>query len=192
MSDRLYPALLRGAYSQGYFPMPDPESGEILWYRPDPRAVIPLDGFHCSRSLARVLRRGTFTVSFDRAFVDVMRACATREETWITEEFIEVYSAMHGSGMAHSVEVWHDGELAGGTYGVSIGGAFFAESMFHTKRDASKVALFHLVEHLNARGFRLLEVQFLTPHLARLGAVEITDRQYQKQLREAIGKRVSF
>lgn len=192
MGRRLYPQLLRGAYSQGYFPMPDPDTGEILWYRPDPRAILPLDGFHCSRSLARLIRRGSFRVTFDERFTEVMRECAKRDETWITEEFVEVYTEMHRLNMGHSVEVWEGDALVGGCYGVSLCGAFFAESMFHRARDASKVALYHLVQRLNARGFSLLEVQFLTAHLSSLGAIEISDRQYQKLLREALARDVTF
>jgi leucyl/phenylalanyl-tRNA--protein transferase len=189
---RLTPELLALAYAEGYFPMPDPETGKLLWFNPDPRAVIPLDGFHVSHSLKRRLHKGDFKVTFDTAFIDVMRACADREETWITEEFVEAYTALHRMGKAHSVEVWEGKELVGGAYGVSIGGAFFAESKFHRARDASKVALYYLVERLKMRGFVLLEVQFLTPHLATLGAIEIPAIEYEKKLRAALRKKAKF
>jgi leucyl/phenylalanyl-tRNA--protein transferase len=186
------PELLRMAYAQGYFPMPHPESGEILWFHPDPRAVLPLDGFHCSRSLARTLRRSELTVTFDQAFDAVMTACGERRETWITDEFKAVYGAMHRDGDAHSVEVWLDGHLVGGAYGVTLGGAFFAESMFHRATDASKIALYHLVQHLVSRGYQLLEVQFLTPHLASLGAVEIPRSEYLRRLERALEVEAAF
>lgn len=189
---RLTPELLSLAYAEGYFPMPDPETGKVLWFNPDPRAVIPLDGFHVSHSLKKELRKEAFRVTFDTAFVEVMRACADREDTWITEEFVEAYSALHRLGRAHSVEVWRGEELHGGVYGVSLGGAFFAESKFHRSRNTSKIALYHLVEHLKAHGFMLLEVQFITPHLKTLGAVEIPATDYEKRLREALRKRARF
>lgn len=182
----LSPSLLRLAYAQGYFPMPHPDTGEILWFHPDPRAVLPLDGFHCSRSLARTMKRVPFEVTLDRDFDAVMAACGAREETWITQEFKDAYGALHREGDAHSLEVRLDGRLVGGVYGVALGGAFFAESMFHTVTDASKVALFHLVAHLRRQGFGLLEVQFLTPHLASLGVVETSRDAYLLQLRRAL------
>lgn len=172
--------------------MPHPDTGEILWFNPDPRAIIPLDGFHVSKSLARTLRKGTYTTTINTAFREVMRGCASRDETWITDEFIDVYGAMHDLGLAHSVEVWHDRHLVGGTYGVSLGGAFFAESMFHSEKDASKVALHRLVEHMKSRGMTLLEVQFLTPHLKSLGAVEIRKDVYLKLLAQALAQRERF
>jgi leucyl/phenylalanyl-tRNA--protein transferase len=172
--------------------MPHPDTGEILWFNPDPRAVIPLDGFHVSKSLARTLRRGQFRTTINQAFHNVMRGCANRDETWITDEFIDVYGDMHDLGLAHSVEVWRDEDLVGGTYGVSLGGAFFAESMFHLENDASKVALHRLVEHMKSRGMTLLEVQFLTPHLSSLGAVEIRKDVYLKRLAQALGQKERF
>lgn len=182
---RLNTPFLLAAYANGYFPMPDPD-GTIIWYRPDPRAILPLEGFHCSRSLKRTLDRGAFTVTFNQCFRDVMKACAKREETWINAEFIRAYGRLHDVKAAHSVEVWKGDELAGGVYGVQLNGAFFAESMFHTVRDASKVALYYLVQHLQQCGFKLLETQFLTPHLASLGAIEISDEQYQRKLQRAL------
>jgi leucyl/phenylalanyl-tRNA---protein transferase len=167
--------------------MADEGSREILWFRPDPRAIIPLDGFHVSRSLKRRLRLGGFEIRIDTDFEGVMRACGDRPEgTWISEEFIEVYAALHRAGKAHSVEAWREGRLAGGCYGVALGGAFMAESMFHRETDASKVALAGLVSRLRERGFALLDVQYVTPHLASLGAVEISRREYERRLAQAL------
>jgi leucyl/phenylalanyl-tRNA--protein transferase len=175
------------AYRHGIFPMADEGSDHILWFRPDPRAVIPLDGFHVSRSLARTLRRAIFEVRLDTNFEGVMRGCADRTEgTWISERFVEVYGALHRAGKAHSVEAWRDGRLVGGAYGLAFGGAFMAESMFHRETDASKVALAALVGHLQKRRFTLLDVQYVTPHLESLGAVEITRREYERRLERAL------
>ncbi len=187
MSDTLDPGLLVHAYRQGIFPM-GMDDGSIGWFSPDPRGIIPLDGFHVPARLQRVLRSGRFTTSLDRDFEGVMRACAAdREEgTWITEEIVASYVALHRLGLAHSVEVWRGGALVGGLYGVHLAGAFFGESMFHTETDASKVALVTLVEHLRARGFTLLDIQWVTPHLARFGAVEIPRTDYLIRLAEAL------
>ena len=175
------------AYRHGIFPMADERSGDTLWFRPDPRAVIPLDGFHVSRSLARRLRRDTFQIRVDTDFEGVIRGCADRPEgTWISERFVEVYGVLHRAGKAHSVEAWREGRLVGGTYGVTLGGAFMAESMFHRETDSSKVALEALVQRLRERGFALLDVQYVTPHLESLGAVEITRREYERRLAEAL------
>jgi leucyl/phenylalanyl-tRNA--protein transferase len=184
-------SVLDLAYRNGFFPMCD-DQGELGWYQPDPRAILPLDGFHVSRSLRRTLRRGHFTVTRDRCFEKVMRACGDRPEgTWMNEAFIAAYGELYRTGRAHSVEVWekegpHKESLVGGVYGVALGAAFFAESKFHRVTDASKVALHHLVEHLRASGYRLLEVQFLTPHLERLGAIEIDGEDYEKLLADAL------
>jgi leucyl/phenylalanyl-tRNA--protein transferase len=186
------PELLRQAYQRGFFPMPHPDTGEILWFTPDPRAIIPLDGFHASRSLKRVLQKGGYEVSVNRDFRAVMAACGARDETWITDEFKRVYGQLHDEGDAHSLEVWQDGQLAGGVYGLAFGGAFFAESMFHTVTDMSKVAIYHLVERLKERGMMLLEVQFLTPHLETLGAVEIPRSVYLRRLKQALAVDASF
>ena len=173
--------------------MADERSGEVLWFRPDPRAIIPLDGFHVSRSLARTLKGGRFEIRLDTDFEGVMRGCADRPEgSWIDERFVEVYGALHRAGKAHSVEAWREGRLAGGTYGVAVGGAFMAESMFHRETDASKVALAALVERLGERGFTLLDVQYLTPHLASLGAVEISRREYEARLVRALSLSRNF
>ena len=184
--------LLLSAYTQGFFPMPEPETGEVLWYNPDPRAVIPLDGLHISRSLERTLKRGHFTVTINRDFPAVIAACADRPETWINDEFKIAYTALHRRGFAHSIEVWQDGTLVGGTYGVSFAGVFCAESMFHRVTDASKVALVHLVEHMKHRRLALLEVQFVTDHLATLGAIQSPQATYLERLAEAMRLPVSF
>jgi leucyl/phenylalanyl-tRNA--protein transferase len=178
--------MVEEAYRQGIFPMADTKLGVITWHRPRRRAILPLDAFHVSRSLARTIRRGGFEVTFDCDFTAVMLACAGRKPTWISDEFLDVYSALHRAGKAHSVEVWVDGALAGGLYGVSLGGAFFAESKFHHVTDMSKVALAHLVWRLKERGFLLLEVQYLTEHLAQFGVVEIPHREYMARLRMAL------
>ncbi len=181
------PAGLEFAYRRGIFPMHDERTGELLWYRPDPRTILPLDGFHVSHSLAKTIRQGKFETRVNSDFEGVMRGCADRAEgTWISPAFIEVFGELHRMGRAHSVEAWRDGRLAGGTYGVAIGGAFMAESMFHYETDASKVALAALVARLRERGFALLDVQYLTPNLARLGAVEIPHRDYYDRLRRAL------
>ena len=172
------------AYARGEFPMGG--HNVITWHRPRTRAILPLNGFHVSRSLARVLRQGKFTVTVNRDFEGVMRGCASREETWIDDRVLRTYGELHRAGRAHSLEVWIDGALAGGVYGVQIGGAFFAESKFHRVRDMSKVALAHLAFHLRDRGFSLLEVQYLTPHLARFGAIEISGREYAAMLKRAV------
>lgn len=188
----LNPELLHAAYSQGYFPMPDGDSADILWFRPDPRAIIPLDGFHVSRSLRRKINKSIFTISYNQAFTEVMRGCSEHAETWINSEFMHVYGQMHKLGLAHSVEVWHEKKLVGGTYGVCLGGAFFAESKFHRKTDASKIALYYLVKRMQEKGLTLLECQFLTPHLQSLGAIEVSDHEYLSLLKEALNVEAQF
>lgn len=189
----LDPGLLVHAYRQGIFPM-GMEDGTIGWFSPDPRGILPLETFHVPQRLRRVLRSGRFTTSVDRDFEGVMRGCAAdREEgTWITDEIVAAYVALHRLGLAHAVEVWRGGALAGGLYGVHLGGAFFGESMFHTETDASKVALVTLVERLRARGFRLLDIQWVTPHLARFGAVEIPRTEYLIRLSDAVSRDCVF
>ena len=183
----LTPDLLLYAYQRGVFPMADPtEENAIYWFAPDPRAILPLDTFHVPKNLDRLVRRGRFEVTSDRAFEAVMRACADRASTWISEEIIRVYTAVHEQGFAHSVECWDDGQLVGGLYGVAVGGAFFGESMFHRARDASKVALVHLVERLRRGGFVLLDTQYTTPHLEQFGVVEIPRRVYERRLQRAL------
>ena len=172
--------------------------GTIRWFSPDPRGVIPLDSFHISRRLARIVRSGAFEIAIDRSFDAVIRACAESERgrdgagTWIDEEIYDSYVALHQAGYAHSVETWQDGRLAGGLYGVAIAGAFFGESMFHRVTDASKVALAALVGRLRQRGYVLLDTQWVTPHLAQFGAAEIPRRRYLQLLGEALEKNCSF
>lgn len=198
MSDpaELTPELLLYTYSQGIFPMGH-DDGEIYWYDPDPRAIIPLDeNFHVPRSLARRIRQGGFEVRVDSAFRAVITACAEpgedREHTWITPAIIDVYCELHQWGYAHSVETWIDGELVGGLYGVTVGGLFAGESMFSRATDSSKIALVHLVERLRAGGFTLLDTQFMTEHLRRFGATEIPRAEYQQRLRHALGTATHF
>ncbi len=188
---QLTPDLLLGAYAQGLFPMAERrDSAELYWVSPEKRGVIPLDDFHVSHRLARTVRSGRFSVTSDTAFADVMRACAApapgREESWINDEILHLYTALFAGGHAHSVECWRDGEMVGGLYGVKLGAAFFGESMFSRRRDASKVALVHLVEALRRGGFRLLDTQFLTSHLASFGAVEVPRMRYLEMLADAL------
>ena len=176
---RLDPRLLLQGYATGIFPMADSrEADELFWVEPRNRAIIPLDHFHVSRSLGRTIRSGKFAVTRDRDFAGVIAACADREETWINAELEQAMLALHASGYAHSMEVWSEDELVGGLYGVKLGRAFFGESMFHHARDASKVALVHLVARLIAGGFELLDTQYVTDHLKSFGAVEISRRRY--------------
>lgn len=192
---KLTPELLLSAYARGMFPMAH-EDGAIYWYSPDPRAILPLDRFHVPQSLRRVIHRGRFDVRFNTAFEAVISACAAaapgREETWISHEIIDAYVRLHELGFAHSVECWLDGRLAGGLYGVSLRGLFAGESMFSRVTDASKVALYFLVQRLRERGYLLLDTQFLTEHLQRFGAVEISADSYQALLAEALSVRVTF
>lgn len=181
----LTPELIVAAYCRGIFPMAD-EAGEIGWYSPDPRAVFPLDAFHVPRSLAKTIRRRTFEVRVDTAFEAVMRGCAERDLTWISEDIVRSYTALHRLGLAHSVEAWREGRLVGGLYGVSLGGAFMGESMFSRETDASKVCLVFLVERLRERGYVLLDSQMATEHLAKFGQIEIPRREYLRQLRAAL------
>ncbi len=189
----LSPLRLLEAYRRGIFPWFD-ETSPILWWSPDPRAIFEMDGLHVSRRLARTVRSGRFTATVDRAFAEVIRGCAHRpgDGVWITPDMIDAYTRLHELGHAHSVEVWHDGELAGGIYGVTVGGLFAGESMFTRIRDASKVALVHLMERLRQRGFQLFDVQFLNDHTARLGAIEIPRREYLRRLRKAVSGRATF
>jgi leucyl/phenylalanyl-tRNA---protein transferase len=187
------PGLLIRAYREGVFPMAL-EDGDIGWFSPDPRGILPLATFHLSSRLSRVIRQGRFEVAIDHAFEGVMRACAQRpgEGTWISEEILDSYVALYRLGLAHSVEVRRDEELVGGLYGVHLGGAFFGESMFHTVTDASKVALAALVDRLTRAGFLLLDVQWVTPHLAQFGAIEIPRREYLRRLKAAVEKDCRF
>ncbi len=187
------PDILLRAYAMGIFPMAEGrDDPEIQWVDPRRRGILPLDGFHISRSLARRLRSGAFTVTADRAFTQVVEACAEREETWISHRIQALYEGLHALGHAHSVEVWAENRLVGGVYGVTLGAAFFGESMFSRVTDASKVALAHAVGGLQANGFRLFDTQFLTPHLASLGGIEIPRADYHKILAEALQHEARF
>lgn len=166
--------------------------GAIEWYSPDPRAIIPLEKFHVPRSLRQTLRKKVFDIRINESFEQVMRLCAAREETWISEEIIRVYTELHYQGHAHSVEAWHNNELVGGLYGVALRGAFFGESMFSHVTDASKVSLVHLVDRLRERGFTLLDTQFTTEHLQRFGTVEIPRSRYLELLLLAMKRDVTF
>lgn len=188
----LTPDLVISAYANGYFPMPHPESQEICWFHPDPRAILPLDGFRASRSLLKSIRQKKFRISVDEAFEAVIDGCADRSETWINEEIRTAFVELHKLGHTHSVEVWMGDRLVGGTYGLALRGAFFAESMFHRETDASKAALFGLVNHMIANEMTLLEVQFITPHLTSLGATEISSEDYMERLRQALRRPVTF
>jgi leucyl/phenylalanyl-tRNA--protein transferase len=183
---RLSPEWLLDAYRHGIFPWPVWDEEPLAWWSPDPRGIIELDGLHVSERLRRTLRNSRFEATCDRDFAGVIRGCATAKgrvgQTWLTPAMIAAYEEMHRLGHVHSVEVWRDGQLAGGTYGVAIGGLFAAESMFHRVTDASKVAVVRLVEHLRSRGYQLLDIQQLTPHTGRLGAVEIRRGEYLRRL----------
>lgn len=182
----LEPGTILAAYRAGIFPWPD-EHGRLLWWSPEPRAIIPLDGLHVSRRLARSRRQGRYRETRDRAFDAVVAACATAHgPSWITPDMRAAYGSLHRLGWAHSVEVWQGDALVGGLYGIAIDGLFAAESMFHRARDASKIALAALVEHLRAHGYVLLDVQLQTPHLASLGAIEVPRRAYLGRLRAAL------
>ena len=183
----LTPDLLLRAYAAGVFPMAESrENPEIHWIDPKRRAVFPLQGFHISRSLARHIRRLRPQVTVDRDFAGVVMACADRAETWINEDIFSAYAALHGQGHAHSLEVWDQGNLIGGVYGVALGTAFFGESMFSRQVNGSKMALAYLMHRLRAGGFTLFDVQFLTPHLASLGAVELSRAEYRRRLAQAM------
>jgi leucyl/phenylalanyl-tRNA--protein transferase len=185
-SSTLLPEVVLLGYRNGYFPMADPDLGKVLWHRPEIRAIIPLDTVRIPRSLRQVLNRGTFTVTFNTAFDAVIQGCADREDTWISDEIIDTYTQLHHLGYAHSVESWFEGDLVGGLYGVSIGAAFFGESMYSVKSNASKVAFAHLVARLQERGYRLLDTQYINDFTESLGAIEIPDTVYQLILADAL------
>ncbi len=190
----LTPEILLNAYANGYFPMADSTTAtELDWYSPDPRAILPLDAVHFSKRLLRTYRSGKFDIHIDKNFANVMRACADlRSDSWINAEIFAVYNQLHALGHAHSVESWQDGQLVGGLYGVSLGGAFFGESMFSTVTDASKVALVALVERLKSQGFLLLDVQFQTEHLRSFGVIEVLRKDYVKKLNIALQQKIGF
>jgi leucyl/phenylalanyl-tRNA---protein transferase len=193
----LDPQTLLAAYAQGFFPMAN-QQGRISWYTANPRGIIPLDDFHVPQSLRSLWRRGPdsggFELRINFDFEVIMRACGDNREdgTWINDELIEAYVRLHKLGFAHSVETWKDGKLAGGLYGVSLGAAFFGESMFHRARDASKVALVHLVKRLKDRNYELLDTQAVTTHLSRFGCIEIPAEEYLKKLQKALQRRCVF
>jgi leucyl/phenylalanyl-tRNA--protein transferase len=183
--------LLLKAYASGVFPMAESASDpEVFWVRPETRGIIPLDGFHIPKSLAKAMRKGRFDIRFDFDFEATIDACAEKREerrsTWINAPIREAYVLLHRMGNAHSVEAWHDGKLVGGLYGVSLGRVFFGESMFSKETDASKICLVHLVERLKARGFVLLDTQFTTEHLKRFGAADVPRGRYEAMLAEAL------
>lgn len=193
----LTPELLLRAYAHGYFPMAESrDDPELFWLDPEMRGVLPLDQFHLPKRLTRTLRADSFEVRCNSAFEQVIHACAAprpgHEDSWINPEIVSLYCALHEQGHAHSVECWRDGALAGGLYGVQLGAAFFGESMFSRVRDASKIALAHLVARLRAGGFQLLDTQFVTAHLSHFGAIEIPRQQYRRLLRRAINSSADF
>ncbi len=189
----LTPTLILRAYAAGVFPMADgAEAQGVFWVDPKFRGVLPLDDFHVPRSLRKRIRAGGYTVAVDGDFEAVIDACADRDETWINGDIRGLYVALHRMGYAHSIEVRMDGMLAGGLYGVRMGAAFFGESMFHRRTDASKIALVHLVARLRAGGFALLDSQFVTDHLAKFGARRIARDDYHRQLDAALGRRADF
>ena len=182
--------MLREAYAEGWFPMTvDEEANEVEWFQPYERCLFPIEGIRVSRSLRKTLSSHRFKITFDRAFEDVIWACRRPDDNWITEDFVRVYGEAHQQGWGHSCEVWFGDELVGGTYGIALGGAFFAESMFHRVTDASKVALFHMIETCRARGFVLFDAQIMNPHLKSLGAYTINNQAYMRMMRDALSMR---
>jgi leucyl/phenylalanyl-tRNA---protein transferase len=184
--------FLLQAYRLGWFPMGEPGKRRVEWFSPDPRGILPLDRYHAPPRLLRLVRQGRFVVRVNAAFLEVMRACAEREDTWINDVIVESYMELHRLGFAHSVETWLENRLVGGLYGVSVSGAFFGESMFHRVTDASKVALDALITRLRARGYTLLDIQWLTPHLAQFGAIEVPRRTYLGLLQDAMERPCRF
>jgi leucyl/phenylalanyl-tRNA---protein transferase len=193
MTDKITPDMLLRAYAMGIFPMAQGrDDPDVHWVDPRRRGIMPLEGMYLSQSLRKRLRRADYHVTTDAAFAAVVDGCAAREETWINPTIHALYLDLHRQGHAHSLEVWQDGTLAGGIYGVVLGSAFFGESMFSNRRDASKVALAWLVHRLRAGGFTLFDTQFLTPHLASLGAVEIPRADYHRRLAAALSESARF
>lgn len=188
--DRLTPELLLRAYAAGVFPMAESQDDpRVYWVDPEMRGILPLDGFRISRSLRRAILRHPFELTLNMDFEGVVRGCAEREETWINDPIFRAYFALHRMGFAHSIEAWEGDRLVGGVYGVALGAAFFGESMFSRRTDASKIALATLVSHLAATGFSLFDTQFLTPHLASLGAVEVPREDYRALLEQALSEK---
>ena len=189
----LTPEIMLSAYAQGIFPMAESrDAGDLHWVDPRSRGVFPLSDFHISRSLARRIRQGAYRIRTNSDFSGVVRACAERPETWINDQLFGLYDALHQMGHAQSLEVWEGDTLTGGVFGLTLGAAFFGESMFSRRTDASKIALAYLVDRLNVAGFTLFDTQFLTPHLASLGAVEIPRAAYRAQLADALRKAADF
>lgn len=186
------PEQLLACYAQGLFPMADSARGPIRWYRADPRGIIDLDAFHVPARLARALRRQPFDTTINEAFEAVIRQCADRDETWISEGIVQSYLELHRLGYAHSVESRRQGRLVGGLYGVALQGAFFGESMFHLEPNASKAALIALVRRLRERGYLLLDTQMVTPLTLQFGAIEIPEHAYRRRLKQALAKSCSF
>lgn len=187
LSNQLSPELLLRAYAAGVFPMSEGrDDPRVFWVDPERRGILPIDGFHLSRSLKRTLLRKPFELTLNMAFEDVVRGCADRSETWINDAIFRAYFALHRMGFAHSIEAWNGDRLVGGVYGVALGRVFFGESMFSDETDASKVALATLVAHLGRTGFELFDTQFVTDHLASLGAVEIPRAEYHRMLEAAM------
>ncbi len=193
MYKTLSKATILNAYARGIFPMSEArDDDQIFWVDPEQRGVIPLDGFRISRSLRKTILRDPYDIRIDTDFVGVIEGCADREETWINDEIFSIYMGLHSEGHAHSVEVWDNDALVGGVYGVTLRGAFFGESMFSRRRDASKIALAYLVSRLNAGGFQLFDTQFITPHLSSLGAIEISRSSYHQALQAALSVEANF
>lgn len=193
MNREITPDLLLRAYAMGIFPMAETrDSDEVFWVDPEARGIFPLDGFHISRSLRRRIRQAPFEITVDQDFEGVVSGCADRPETWINPTIFSLYRRLHGAGFAHSLEVREGERLVGGVYGVTLGGAFFGESMFSRRTDASKIALAYLVDRLRQAGFRLFDAQFLTPHLESLGAIEVSRESYHAMLDAALGVRAEF
>jgi len=188
---KITPETIIDGYKVGIFPMAD-DDGEILWYEPALRGIIDFDNFHISKNLAKLIRKNKFLITINRAFSQVIQACSGRKETWISDEIKNLYVKLHQMGYAHSVETWFQDKLVGGLYGVAIGGAFFGESMFSLQPDTSKIALSFLVDRLRTRGFTLLDTQYITDHLARMGATEISKQEYRHRLATALRIKASF
>ena len=194
-ADRFDPGIVISAYRSGYFPMAESRDGPISWHSPDPRAIIPLRSFNVPRSLRREMKRSSCSITVDRAFEDVIAHCGERacaEDTWISGAIIRVYTELHRMGIAHSVETWREGSLVGGLYGISLGGAFFGESMFSLVSNASKYALVSLVSRLNERGYRLLDTQIINEHVRQFGAIEVPRIEYLRLLSDALCLSASF
>jgi len=189
--NEIEPEFLLKAYQLGVFPMAM-HDGEIAWFSPDPRGIIPLDTFHIPHGLKRVLKKSPFEIRINHAFAETMAGCADRSSTWIDRAIVNSYTRLYEMGYAHSVETWKDGELVGGLYGVAMGGAFFGESMFSKVADASKVALVHLVQRMSQKGFLLLDTQWSTPHLKQFGCEDIPRSRYMRQLERALSLHLKF